>query len=77
MIRVDLKRHGEPSPLYTVSLDEQSAHMSAEVPTARVARSIVVTLLRRALAEDVGTVVTLNITDEDTGRTIFLRGRVK
>lgn len=34
-------------------------------------------MLQRALSEPQKTLVTLNITDEATGRTIFLRGRVK
>jgi hypothetical protein len=69
MIRVDLKRHGEPKGQRFALVGTAPCYITVRAPWSA--------LLKRALTWPKGTVITLAATDEETGCTMFLRGRVK
>jgi hypothetical protein len=77
MIRVDLKRHGEPDAKRVLMRPPAKFVLVGAMPDVLTTGAPWGALLKRALTWPKGTVVTLSATDEETGRTIFLRGRVK
>jgi hypothetical protein len=79
MIRVDLKRHGKPSAqLARAVLNKRWMYPYSGTIEGSLGASIdMPELLRRAVEEPIRTVITINVTDDETGRTIFLRGGLK